>query len=208
MDCSEIYKSGQRKTGVYQIYPFGETNKAVNVMCDMDSLGGGWTVIQNRHREKPKVNFNTTWNKYKSGFGDIQGNYWLGNEAIHKLTTKFQTDLYIRITNTRNQSFELRYTSFSISDEADGYRLSLGNKSGRISDAIKDYNVLGQPFSTFDMDNNHRCGALCGAGWWFNYCTWSNLNAPFFEDHSDPVWHPVISHGRFLYHSQMLIRRY
>ncbi|XP_061165636.1 microfibril-associated glycoprotein 4-like [Saccostrea echinata] len=164
LDCFDIYTSGQRDTGVYQIYPFGEINNAVNVMCDMDLQGGGWTVIQNRHRENPRVNFNTTWDKYKSGFGDVRGNYWLGNDVIHKLTTKSPNDLYIKMKSTSNQSYKVKYTSFSISDEADGYRLSLGNKSGRIDDAFKSYSILNEPFSTFDMDNNHKCGVLCGSG--------------------------------------------
>ncbi|XP_061165637.1 angiopoietin-1-like [Saccostrea echinata] len=44
LDCSDIYNSGQTKTGVYKIYPFGENNRAVSVICEMDSPGGGCTV--------------------------------------------------------------------------------------------------------------------------------------------------------------------
>lgn len=28
------------------------------------------------------------WSDYKNGFGDATGNYWMGNELIHKLSTK------------------------------------------------------------------------------------------------------------------------
>lgn len=35
-------------------------------------------VIQFRSRENARVNFNTTWDAYKNGFGDVHQNYWLG----------------------------------------------------------------------------------------------------------------------------------
>lgn len=35
-------------------------------------------VIQYRSRENARVNFNTTWDAYKNGFGDVHQNYWLG----------------------------------------------------------------------------------------------------------------------------------
>lgn len=35
-------------------------------------------VIQYRSRENTRVNFNTTWDVYKNGFGDVHQNYWLG----------------------------------------------------------------------------------------------------------------------------------
>lgn len=40
-------------------------------------------VIQSRARDNPSVDFNTTWQAYKDGFGDINGNYWLGNLSTY-----------------------------------------------------------------------------------------------------------------------------
>ncbi|XP_062575184.1 angiopoietin-related protein 7-like, partial [Saccostrea cucullata] len=114
-DCFDIYNCGERGTDVYDIYPF-TAPVSTKVLCDMDSNGGGWTVIQRRHRENRRVEFNTTWNEYKIGFGDARGNYWL-------------------------------------------------------VDAFRKHLLINQPFSTYDHDNNNRCAAKSGSGWWYNFCT-------------------------------------
>ncbi|XP_061165634.1 ficolin-1-A-like [Saccostrea echinata] len=111
-----------------------------------------------------------------------------GNDVIHKLTTKYNNSLYITMESTKNQSFEVQYSSFSISDVTDGYRLSLGKMSGNIADAFRSHQLVNYPFLTFDLDNINRCAATRGSGWWYNNCNQINLNAPFFEDHIDPVW--------------------
>lgn len=44
-------------------------------------------AIQIRDREYSAVDFNTTWNAYKNGFGDAHGNYWLGKTYRFKMTS-------------------------------------------------------------------------------------------------------------------------
>ena len=34
------------------------------------------------------VDFNRTWNEYRNGFGVATGDYWLGLEHIHQITSK------------------------------------------------------------------------------------------------------------------------
>lgn len=43
-DCLDIYNGKIRGTGVYEIFPTQDIDKPVKVVCDMDLLGGGWTV--------------------------------------------------------------------------------------------------------------------------------------------------------------------
>ncbi|XP_026194622.1 angiopoietin-2-like, partial [Anabas testudineus] len=86
VDCSDIrQQDNSSPSGVYTLYPLGERS-AVQVYCDMDSSGGGWTVFQ--RRMDGTVNFYRPWDYYKFGFGDPAGEYWLGLDNIYYLTNQ------------------------------------------------------------------------------------------------------------------------
>ena len=52
----------------------------------METSGGGWTTIQ--RRKSGLVSFFRDWKQYKQGFGSIRGDFWLGNEHIHRLSRR------------------------------------------------------------------------------------------------------------------------
>jgi len=47
-------------------------------------VAAGWTVIQKRL--DGSVDFYRNWTEYRRGFGQPEGEFWLGNERIHQLT--------------------------------------------------------------------------------------------------------------------------
>ncbi|RLV62362.1 hypothetical protein DV515_00019394, partial [Chloebia gouldiae] len=63
--------------------------------------GGGWTVIQ--RRQDGSVDFNRTWNEYKEGFGDLNGEFWLGNDNIHRMTSQGEYSLRIDLEDWNNK---------------------------------------------------------------------------------------------------------
>ncbi|GBL87947.1 hypothetical protein AVEN_33553-1, partial [Araneus ventricosus] len=46
MDCAEVLHNGYNESGVYTIWPKSRVtnDKSIDVFCDMDTDGGGWTV--------------------------------------------------------------------------------------------------------------------------------------------------------------------
>lgn len=67
----------------------------------METNGGGWTVIQ--RRKIGLTSFNRDWRQYKSGFGSIRGDFWLGNEHIFRLTRQpsvLRIEMEVRVGNS------------------------------------------------------------------------------------------------------------
>ncbi|XP_078583781.1 uncharacterized protein LOC144866295 [Branchiostoma floridae x Branchiostoma japonicum] len=194
-DCAEYHSSGVTTSGVY---PIGLRLPAdVEAFCDMDTAGGGWTVIQ--RRQDGSVPFNRTWEEYKLGFGTKSGEYWLGNENIHLLTNQKNYCLRIDLLDWNNESRYAEYSTFRVSGESDGYRLHISGYSGTAGDSMSmtgAYSNNGQRFSTVDRHNNaHQCSQRLGpAGWWFRACSFSYLNGRYLGNCGDscPDWQGVM----------------
>ncbi|XP_071838865.1 IgGFc-binding protein-like isoform X2 [Apostichopus japonicus] len=176
-DCYELLLSGETTDGVYTIAPPGYPGGSLEVYCDMTTDGGGWTVFQNR--QDLSVDFNRGWDDYKNGFGDVNGDYWLGNEAIHYITNQRETSMRIELTNTFSMSSYGLYGVFRVSAEEDKYRIHWQYTSGTfLFNALTSHNDM--PFTTSDRDNDNRlegnCAVIGTGGWWYNDCFYSNLN--------------------------------
>ncbi|KAG5277539.1 hypothetical protein AALO_G00118780 [Alosa alosa] len=175
IDCASIYYNGVRRSGVFTVVPsLGAT--PVEVYCDMETDGGGWTVIQ--HRQDGSVNFDRSWTEYKEGFGDLHTEYWLGNSHIHDLTSQGDYTLRIDLEDWSSKHKYALYQSFSIEDEATQYRLHVSGYSGTAEDSFSWYHDK-QGFSTPDTGN--VCAEISHAGWWYNQCFYANLNGVYYK---------------------------
>ncbi|XP_078665433.1 uncharacterized protein LOC144907897 isoform X2 [Branchiostoma floridae x Branchiostoma belcheri] len=170
-DCAEIYEGGSTTSGVYLVTL--QNNTPVEVYCDMDTNGGGWTVIQ--RRIDGTVPFNRTWEEYKRGFGNKDGEHWLGNDNIHLLTN--QKDYRLQLFFQNKQKY-FTYTCsrgfFKVSDERNDYRPDHGKgKPNSNCDLLMRF-TFGQAFSTVDRDNDNvqtiNCAERYGGGWWYTNC--------------------------------------
>ncbi|KAK2138581.1 hypothetical protein LSH36_2775g00000 [Paralvinella palmiformis] len=101
------------------IYNTGFENR--DIVCEMEVDGGGWTVIM--RRKDGSVDFNKDWENYKQGFGSLEGEFWAGNEFIHKMTNDGgKYTLRIDMTNYQKESIYAKMTEFSLGPESDNYR--------------------------------------------------------------------------------------
>ncbi|XP_036412864.1 microfibril-associated glycoprotein 4-like [Colossoma macropomum] len=176
-DCSNIYANRQKTSGVYTIYPAGDT--PVEVQCDMGNEGqkdGNWTVIQKRM--DGSVNFYRPWEQYKKGFGNKNGEYWLGLEILYQLTRKRTYELRVDLEDFEGGKVYAQYSTFSVDSEVNGYKLTVsGFINGGAGDSLATSN--GQKFSTFDKDQDSwsgNCAKSFLGAFWYNACHHANPN--------------------------------
>ena len=149
----------------------------IHVYCDMETDGGGWIEIQRRNASLGTVNFTRNWEDYVNGFGNLDGEFWIGLNNIYQLTNQQEVELQISVWNDSETSITWNYQTFRISNSANKYRLTVGGGTGDGYDAFA-YNN-GQYFSTYDRDNeasSYHCGYMAQGGWWYRSCTNANLN--------------------------------
>ena len=71
----------------------------LTVYCDMETDGGGWIVIQRRNASMGWVNFYRNWADYEKGFGDLDGEFWIGLKNIYELTNQKRVSLKLSVWN-------------------------------------------------------------------------------------------------------------
>ena len=128
-NCAELYKSGSKISGVYTIDPDG--SGSFDVFCDQTTARGGWVVFQKRL--DGSVNFYRGWNDYKLGFGNLNGEFWLGLDKINRLTKSGRYRLRVDLEDTTGKTAYAEYDHFAVSSERTKYQLSLGTYSGEHS---------------------------------------------------------------------------
>ncbi|VDI30097.1 Hypothetical predicted protein [Mytilus galloprovincialis] len=203
-DCMDFDKS-TCKSGIYKIYP--EKTSGFNVFCEMEEHGGGWTVFQ--RRMNGIINFYRNWESYKSGFGNMKGEHWLGNEHLHQLTSQGKYMLRIDMSDFENNHRHAIYSQFSVGSESAGYKLDITGYSGNADDAMNYHNGL--KFSTMDNDKN-SCAVTFKGGWWYNECHHSNLNGLYLKGSNTTFgeginWFQWKGHKYSLKTTTMMIRR-
>ena len=181
-DCKDALTQSQTNSGVYAIQP--DNQLPFQAYCDMETDGGGWTVFQ--RRMDGSVDFYRNWTDYQQGFGNLTGEFWLGLDKIHRLTTT-ATQLRVDMQDFEGNSAYAQYTSFSVGDSASKYILTVSGYSGTAGDSLAYHN--GYPFSTRDQDNDPatrsayggHCAQYFKGAWWYYHCYYSNLNGLYYS---------------------------
>nr|XP_046241036.1 angiopoietin-4 isoform X1 [Scatophagus argus]XP_046241037.1 angiopoietin-4 isoform X1 [Scatophagus argus]XP_046241039.1 angiopoietin-4 isoform X1 [Scatophagus argus] len=213
-DCADAHKAGHSVSGLYHIY-VGNRSQPVQVYCDMETGDGGWTVFQRRFNGS--VDFQRSWREYKMGFGDVLGEHWLGNEALHLLTSQGQYSLRVELKDWEGNSAHAQYDRFTLTSETQQYRLYLRGYSGTAG-RQSSLATHGTGFSTRDQDHDNcdhcKCALMLTGGWWFDACGFSNLNGIYYtighniRKLNGIKWHHFRGPSYSLRSTSMMVRPY
>ncbi|XP_071785230.1 ficolin-1-like isoform X2 [Asterias amurensis] len=206
-DCSDVLARGEACSGVYAVKP--DCGAPFDVYCDMETDGGGWTVFQ--RRQDGSVDFYLDFANYSRGFGNLEGEFWLGNDNLHRLTAQGEYELRVDLTGFDDDTGFALFESFSIADVSDNYRLLLGSYSGTAGNMLVYHN--NRAFTTKDRDNDAwgvNCAERVHGAWWYRACYASNLNGRYFNEAStneEGIKWRYFSGSRSLKTTEMKIRR-
>lgn len=143
------------------------------VSCDgITEAGSGWTVIQ--RRLNGSVDFYRNWAEYRKGFGKLNGDFFIGLEKLHRLTTHEPHELYVSLQLFNGSTRFALYDNFVIGSEEEGYPMKLlGHYHGNASDAMRTHDKM--KFSTYDKDNDEfthiNCAEYHHGAWWYDFCS-------------------------------------
>ncbi|XP_034472076.1 ryncolin-1-like [Drosophila innubila] len=156
------------------------------------------------------VDFYRNWNLYKKGFGDLDGEFFLGLDKIHALTSEYSQELLVILEDFEGAEKFETYEKFGIGDEEELYVLhTLGNANGTADDSLRPHHTM--KFSTFDRDNDrwtNNCAETYTGGWWYNECHHSNLGGKYKDNaHGKGInWFHFRGHLYSLKRAIMMIR--
>ncbi|XP_063000831.1 tenascin isoform X2 [Elgaria multicarinata webbii] len=207
-DCSQALLNGESVSGLYTIYLNGNQSQPAQVYCDMSSDGGGWIVFL--RRQDGAEEFYRNWRTYEAGFGDPQGEFWLGLEKLHKITSQGQYELRVDLRDHGETAYAL-YDKFTVGDARTRYRLKVDGYSGTAGDSMTYHN--GRSFSTFDKDNDSaitNCALSYKGAFWYKNCHRVNLMGRYGDNsHSQGVnWFHWKGHEYSIQFAEMKLRPY
>ncbi|KAF6107438.1 angiopoietin like 3 [Phyllostomus discolor] len=174
VDCTAIYNKGEHTSGIYPIRP--SNSQVFTVYCDVKS-GNSWTLIQ--HRIDGSQNFNETWKNYRYGFGQLDGEFWLGLEKIYSIVKQSNYILRIELEDWKDTKHYIEY-SFHLGNHETNYKLRLIEIKGNVPNILPENKDL--VFSTWD--HKAQGHVLCpesysGGWWWHDVCEENNLNGKY-----------------------------
>ena len=124
------------------------------------------------------------------GFGELRGEFWLGNENIVRLLSSHCChELRIELADFENLTRYAKYGNFSIGPESTNYTLTADKFDGNTGDSLSYHS--GNQFSTQDRDNDvyepSHCAQRYRGGWWYRSCINANLNGLYLSGKYKPT---------------------
>uniref|UniRef100_A0A1I8PBX2 Fibrinogen C-terminal domain-containing protein n=1 Tax=Stomoxys calcitrans TaxID=35570 RepID=A0A1I8PBX2_STOCA len=185
----------------------------LNAVQNQEAILSQWTTIM--RRQDGTVQFNRKWEEYKNGFGNPDGDFFIGLDMLHALTNVSRSqELLVVLTDFDGETRYARYSAFRIGNEDERYAINeLGTYSGDAGDGMGWHR--GKKFSTLDRDNNsgnkRDCPDTFKGGWWFHDpCYSGHLHGPYRQKSEAKTWgvswHPWRGWNYSVKYAAMMIR--
>ena len=79
------------------------------------------------------VDFYRRWAGYQNGFGSLTGEFWLGLDKIHLLTSSREYKLRVDLEDFAGNVFYAEYDLFNVASMGEKYKLNVSSYAGLIS---------------------------------------------------------------------------
>ncbi|KAK7066199.1 microfibrillar-associated protein 4 [Halocaridina rubra] len=166
------WETNKASVGVFTVKP--PKYRPTEVRCEIERGAVGWTVMLSRTNGIEL--FNRTYKEYQEGFGHPTGDYWIGNDFLHRLTTWKPHQLRVVMEDWDGQKTWAQYNRFRVAGPEDSYRITIEQfeADSAAGDGMEIHN--GMLFSTYDRDDDNNKDGNCaqlfggGGGWWYNNC--------------------------------------
>ena len=195
---SRLFGDHSLENGIYDVSFKTEetftvsTPSIIQARCDMESDGGGWTVLVRRTPDADeRVSFRRTWVEYENGFGNLSTEFWYGLKRMHELMNREPMEVQIEAKKTNGTTKVLTYGEFRVDGQDTQYTLHVSDPKQEGYDPFAHHNE--RKFSAIDR-NNVGCvtGYNDGGGWWLGSCydlTLTADNAKIYDGSSNYVPH-------------------
>ncbi|CAC5416367.1 unnamed protein product [Mytilus coruscus] len=105
-DCSDIPNGSPSS-----VYTMCHKDGPFDVYCDV-TTDGIWTVIQ--RLLDGSIDFYRNWQEYKKGFGNVNSEYWLGNDHLHHILSARDYKLRIDLQDWNGGTRYVEYDIFFV----------------------------------------------------------------------------------------------
>jgi hypothetical protein len=128
----------------------------------METDGGGWTVFQ-RRMDGTQFFSSGSLSSYISGFGNLNREFWLNLNNIHRLTMlnpAMNTTLRVDMDDFEGNTRFAKYSLFQVLDATTDYQLMIDGYSGDAGDSLASSD--GQAF----VARGRNSFGVLTSGWW------------------------------------------
>ena len=109
--CQDYQDLGFTKSGIYKLAK--ANGELFEVYCDLEDDGGGWIVFV-RYDGTGNEMFDQDWATYRDGFGDLNSNFWWGNEFLYLISNNKPQELKVDLVKSTATAYG-KYQQFKVS---------------------------------------------------------------------------------------------